>query len=195
MVRLMNFWVGAQAHLHLGGFGLLGTSFQYGPEVDNGLYGATRITSTLFGPTSGAFLDTVQFGQGNDRPSVGSITGVQCEREPHGDLLDLEFHSLVAIELSEKPLQNFSAGKMSKTSQKVIRQIMETTTAAVTAQNTRGFNGKHFARRLDNDFFGVFTTLSAVVFALIKNHVLLQEHSKKLEVLFQLVNSLKDKTK
>ncbi len=44
-------------------------------------------------------------------------------------------------------------------------------------------------------FFGVFTTLSAVVFALIKNHVLLQEHSKKLEVLFQLVNSLKDKTK
>ena len=57
-------WV-AQAHLHLGGFGLLGDIFfNMAAQVDNGLYGATRITSTLLGPTSGAFLDTVQFGQG-----------------------------------------------------------------------------------------------------------------------------------
>ena len=44
-------------------------------------------------------------------------------------------------------------------------------------------------------FFGGFTILSGIIFALIRNHVMLQECVKKIETLFQLVNSLRDKNK
>lgn len=44
-------------------------------------------------------------------------------------------------------------------------------------------------------FFGAFTILSGIIFALIRNHVMLQECIKKIETLFQLVNNMKDKNK
>jgi len=37
-------------------------------------------------------------------------------------------------------------------------------------------------------FFGVFGILSGIIFALIRNHVMLQECIKKIETLFQLFN-------
>ena len=57
-------WV-IEAQMHLGGFGLLADIFyNVAAQADNGLYGATRISSTLLGPSSGTFLDAVQTGQG-----------------------------------------------------------------------------------------------------------------------------------
>lgn len=44
-----------------------------------------------------------------------------------------------------------------------------------------------------NVFLGVFAVLGSIVFALVKNHILLQEASKKIEILFTLVNSLRDR--
>ena len=42
-------------------------------------------------------------------------------------------------------------------------------------------------------FFGIIGILSTMIFALIKNHVMLQECVKKIEVIFQLINTMKDK--
>ena len=54
-----------ESQLAMGGFGLLGDMFHsVAAQADNGLYGATRISSTLLGPTSGTFLDAIQAGQG-----------------------------------------------------------------------------------------------------------------------------------
>ena len=44
-----------------------------------------------------------------------------------------------------------------------------------------------------NVFLGVFAVLGSIVFALVRNHVLLAEAQKKIEVLFTLVNSLRDR--
>jgi len=44
-----------------------------------------------------------------------------------------------------------------------------------------------------NVFLGAFAVLGGIVYALVRNHVLLQEASKKIEVLFELVNSLRDR--
>lgn len=44
-----------------------------------------------------------------------------------------------------------------------------------------------------NVFLGVFAVLGSIVFALVRNHVLLAEVQKKIEVLFTLVNSLRDR--
>jgi hypothetical protein len=44
-----------------------------------------------------------------------------------------------------------------------------------------------------NVFLGVFAVLGSIVFALVRNHVLLAEAQKKIEVLFELVNSLRDR--
>ena len=54
-----------ESQVHLGGFGLMADIFyNVAAQADNGLYGATRILSTLAGPTAGAALDSIQFGQG-----------------------------------------------------------------------------------------------------------------------------------
>ena len=44
-------------------------------------------------------------------------------------------------------------------------------------------------------FFGAFTILSGIIFAFKRNHVLLQECTKKIEVLFNLINQIKDRDK
>lgn len=44
-----------------------------------------------------------------------------------------------------------------------------------------------------NVFLGVFAVLGSIVFALVRNHVLLAEAQKKIEVLFTLVNALRDR--
>lgn len=44
-------------------------------------------------------------------------------------------------------------------------------------------------------FFGVFTILSGIIFALIRNHVMLQECIKKIETIFSLINQMKDRGK
>ena len=44
-----------------------------------------------------------------------------------------------------------------------------------------------------NVFLVVFAVLGSIVFALVRNHVLLAEAQKKIEVLFTLVNSLRDR--
>jgi hypothetical protein len=44
-----------------------------------------------------------------------------------------------------------------------------------------------------NVFLGIFAVLGSIVFALVRNHVLLAEAQKKIEVLFTLVNSLRDR--
>ena len=42
-------------------------------------------------------------------------------------------------------------------------------------------------------FFGVFGILSGIIFALIRNHVMLQECIKKIETLLQLFNEKNNK--
>ena len=44
-----------------------------------------------------------------------------------------------------------------------------------------------------NVSLGIFAVLGSIVFALVKNHILLQEAAKKIDVLFELVNSLRDR--
>ena len=44
-------------------------------------------------------------------------------------------------------------------------------------------------------FFGGFTILSGMNFALIRNHVMLQECVKKIETIFALINQMKDRGK
>jgi hypothetical protein len=44
-----------------------------------------------------------------------------------------------------------------------------------------------------NVFLGGFAVLGGIVYALVRNHVLLAEAQKKIEVLFELVNSLRDR--
>ena len=44
-------------------------------------------------------------------------------------------------------------------------------------------------------FFGGFTILSGMIFALIRNHVMLQEGVKKIETIFALINQMKDRGK
>ena len=44
-------------------------------------------------------------------------------------------------------------------------------------------------------FFGGFTILSGMIFALIRNHVMLQECVKNIETIFALINQMKDRGK
>lgn len=44
-----------------------------------------------------------------------------------------------------------------------------------------------------NVFLGAFAVLGGIVYALVRNHVLLAEAQKKIETLFVLVNSLRDR--
>tara|TARA_A100001391_G_scaffold142348_1_gene100120 strand:+ start:48 stop:233 length:186 start_codon:yes stop_codon:yes gene_type:complete len=44
-----------------------------------------------------------------------------------------------------------------------------------------------------NVLLGAFAVLGGIVYSLVRNHVLLAEAQKKIEVLFELVNSLRDR--
>ena len=44
-------------------------------------------------------------------------------------------------------------------------------------------------------FLGGFAVLGGIVYALVRNHVVLQELQKKVETLFNLFNQMKDKDK
>jgi len=46
-----------------------------------------------------------------------------------------------------------------------------------------------------NVFLGGFAVLGGIVYALVRNHVLLAEVQKKIEVLFELFNAMRDKDK